>query len=388
MIKKILAQLDDGPETVLKALSKFDNNGRGMTYSDFQKALEDVNIHMTKSDAKSAFKELDLNHNGYVTYDEFNTRMFGASGGRVRVKTVKTKANVTTLMQRLRSEIMIKIKTLRGSPSKVFYQFRMLGGASGDGMTVEHFIQVLLKWKIRAEQNIVYALFQSFCKGATVLTYEAFVTALMPDKVSMLATNDVANVNKVQYNNLTSGAVSFATRSRVNVTSRQQLRLEIIRQVKILGSNPAEAFKQLRILGGAGNNGMSFRNFSTAISKIAINVEQNLVRSFFQYLVKGSNLLTYDLFLTRLIGDETGRIKQLRIATGKRLEEFRRTKSPVSQVRRSARREIEGKKRLVLPRPKTNANYRRGNFNTALNAHLRRHRNLSKTRVNLERLRV
>ena len=74
-------------------MSKFDNNGRGLTYSDFQRALEDVNIHMTQADAKSAFKELDLNHNGYVTYDEFNTRMFGATA-RVRVKTVKTKTRL------------------------------------------------------------------------------------------------------------------------------------------------------------------------------------------------------------------------------------------------------------------------------------------------------
>jgi len=198
----------------------------------------------------------------------------------------------------------------------------------------------------------------------------------------------------------TSNVVNPATKTTVHVASTQQLRLEIIRKIKTLGNNPFEAFQQLRVLGGGENNGMTLHNFTQAISKVGIHAEQSLLRSFFQSLVRGTTLLTYEQFLTRLIADDSGRISQLRIATGRRLKEFNREASPVSKVRRNARREIESKQEFMRSRPNANANYRRrgghrNQYDMAVKSHMQRQRNLSKSskifdsnRAVIERLRA
>jgi len=483
-IKRLLAQMELGPDTLLGALHNHDANGVDITFRDFCLSLEECNVHLTREDARRAFDALDLNSNGTISYKEFVKCMFGRNPIHVHsVKTATNTQSITTLRKRLRSKLVTKIKTLRGSPSKVFYQFRMLGGASGDEMSLEHFDQALLKWGIRAEQNVVYAVFQSLVNGAKMLTYEAFVTALMPGKVAPVAENSVknyrqkvvtrqhggvlktlqtiigqivqgrkrflqalrqskANANKTEglmvtfkcFRNAceqcnihltsadlkkafaqldpdangtfpydafvqimfgtkpsayrahvrTSNVVNTVTKTTVHVASTQQLRLEIIRKIKTLGNNPFEAFQQLRVLGGGDNNGMTLHHFAQAISKVGIHAEQSLLRSYFQSLVRGATLLTYEMFLTKLIGDDGGRISQLRIATGTRLKEFSREASPVSKVRRNARREIESKEEFMQSRQKTNANYRRrgghrNQYDMAFKSHMQRQRNLSKS---------
>jgi len=223
----------------------------------------------------------------------------------------------------------------------------------------------------RADLEKAFAQLRPHANGT--VSYDALVQ-------KMFGTAPSANGTHVR----TSNVVNTVTNTTVHVASTQQLRLEIIRKLKTLGNNPFESFQQLRVLGGGENNGMAVHHFSKAISKVGIHAEQSLLRSFFQSLVRGASLLTYEKFLTRLIGDEGGRISKLRIATGRRLKEFSRETSPVSKVRRNARREIESKEDFMQSRQQTNANYRRrgghrNQYDMAVKSHMQRQRNLSKS---------
>ena len=158
-------------------LKQFDG-GIVVTYNGFRRALEKCDIFMSPADCKEAFSELDLDDSGGITYEEFIQRMFG----KVVSTTVTDSQTTVTAVKRLHSNVERKIRNLKGSPSKVFYQFRMLGGAGGNGISLKHFTLALQKMGIRAEVNLVKALFESLVNGAMLLTYKIFLRTLFTIK--------------------------------------------------------------------------------------------------------------------------------------------------------------------------------------------------------------
>ena len=169
-IKRVLLQIAGGPEQMFEYLKQFDG-GIVVTYNGFRRALEKCDIFMSPADCKEAFSELDLDDSGGITYEEFIQRMFG----KVVSTTVTDSQTTVTAVKRLHSNVERKIRNLKGSPSKVFYQFRMLGGAGGNGISLKHFTLALQKMGIRAEVNLAKALFESLVNGAMLITYKIFV---------------------------------------------------------------------------------------------------------------------------------------------------------------------------------------------------------------------
>ena len=290
-IKQELGQIEQGLSKLLRALSRFKTNGQNITFNDFCQALEKVNIRAKRSDIEMAFKQIDHEENGSVTYSQF-VRRFGT------VKAVvKTEAKISSLEQ-LQAALQTKIKTLSGSPAKVFFQFRMLGGASDDGMTMENFMQALLKWGIQADQDVIYGFFQSLANGATLITFDGFASTLMPTRYQRSIPKVVNNSSSqmIEGHSIQTKIVDNSTTS-VNTSSITQLRAQLETQIRSLsGDTAAKVFYQFRILGDSFGKTMTFDNFVRAISKMGISDNQDDIRSLFQSIVRGARTLTLKIF--------------------------------------------------------------------------------------------
>ena len=223
-LRKKLTQMVQGRGKLLKAFNQFKSKastkgGLVITMEDFHHALEQCNIHLAQADSKKAFKQLDLDGNGSISYVEFVERMFGTDkialgiddynnnfGKRVRAANAVTKTKgIITSEKQLRTIIEGKIKGLSSSPSGVFNRFRMVGRGSTDaahqdtaednGMSMNNFNLALVNMGIRAEHSVVKSLFRRLVGDASSLTYEAFVRGLIGDEANMVGDTGMMTQN-------------------------------------------------------------------------------------------------------------------------------------------------------------------------------------------------
>ena len=324
IIKQKLSKIANGPTKLLHALREFKTNGRDISFEDFRLALQQCNISMETEDIQIAFKQIDHDDSGGFTYGEFLRRIGDVNSARRTPANVGTGASITggsstqvvsqsssnmvsssmtssnisssnvsssintvtnstvstTSIQTLRAQLEAKIKGLSGgSASKVFYQFRILGGGVGKTMTLAHFSKALMKMGITGDQSVISSLFTSLTNGASSFTYEMFARTLGH------AISD-EGTEVVRHYWVNGGALEIIKRKLSQIVNGQMKLLYALKRFKSSGQI------------------ITFNDFRGAFETIGIPMDQTeLEKAFLQLNHDDNNGVTYLEFVRRMFGN-------------------------------------------------------------------------------------